>query len=57
LSAGRLVEEKPEDFYTSTINTIKEVIKKSGVDSRDIASIAFSGKIAGILGINRIGSR
>jgi len=47
------VEEKSEDFYTSTINTIKEVIKKSGVNSRDIASIAFRGQIAGILGINR----
>ena len=47
------VEQKPEDFYTSTINTVKEIIEKSGVNSRDIGSIAFSGQMAGILGIDR----
>ena len=47
------VEQEPEDFYTSTINTIKEVIKKSSVNPREIASIAFSGQMAGILGINK----
>ncbi len=47
------VEQEPEDFYTSSINTIKQVIRKSGVDPRDIASIAFSGQMAGILAIDK----
>jgi xylulokinase len=47
------VEQEPGDFYTSSINTIKQVIKKSGVDPRDIASIAFSGQMAGILAIDK----
>ncbi|MGB9693467.1 MAG: xylulokinase [Fervidobacterium sp.] len=46
------VEQKPEDFYKSTVNTVNEVIKKFGVDPKSIASIAFSGQMAGILGID-----
>lgn len=47
------VEQEPEDFYTSAINTIKEVVRKSNVDPREVASIAFSGQMAGILAIDR----
>jgi len=47
------VEQKPEDFYTSTINTIKQIIKKSNVNPKDVASIGFSGQMAGILGIDK----
>ncbi|MEM1588928.1 MAG: FGGY family carbohydrate kinase [Candidatus Bathyarchaeia archaeon] len=46
------VEQKPEDFYTSTINTVRELIKRSGVNPKDVASIAFSGQMAGILAID-----
>lgn len=47
------VEQNPEDFYMSAINTLREVIKKSGVSPRDVASISFSGQMAGILGIDK----
>ncbi|MEM2188925.1 MAG: FGGY family carbohydrate kinase, partial [Nitrososphaerota archaeon] len=47
------VEQKPEDFYSSTRNTVNEVLRKSRVDPRDVASIAFSGQMAGILAIDR----
>ncbi|MCS7114123.1 MAG: FGGY family carbohydrate kinase [Nitrososphaerota archaeon] len=47
------VEQRPEDFYTSTINTVRELIKKSGVNPKDVASIAFSGQMAGILAIDK----
>jgi len=47
------VEQKPEDFYSSTVNTVREIIKKSGVDPGDVAAIAFSGQMAGILGIDK----
>ncbi|MBS7654056.1 xylulose kinase [Candidatus Bathyarchaeota archaeon] len=47
------VEQKPEDFYMSTINTLREAIKKSGINPKDVASIAFSGQMAGILGVDK----
>lgn len=47
------VEQEPEDFYTSSINTIKQVIKKSGISPKDVASIAFSGQMAGILAVDK----
>jgi len=47
------VEQNPEDFYTSTINTVKEAITKSHVNPKDVASIAFSGQMAGILAIDK----
>jgi len=47
------VEQKPEDFYASTVNTVREIIKKAGVNPGDVASIAFSGQMAGVLGIDR----
>lgn len=46
------VEQEPEDFYLSTINIVKQVIKKSKANPKDIASIAFSGQMAGILAID-----
>lgn len=47
------VEQKPEDFYTSSINTVREIVKKSGVDPKNVISIAFSGQMAGILAIDK----
>lgn len=46
-------EQEPEDFYMSAVNTIREVIRKSGVDPQDVASIAYSGQMAGILAIDK----
>ncbi len=47
------VEQKPEDFYSSVRNTVREVLRRSQVDPRNIASIAFSGQMAGILAIDK----
>jgi xylulokinase len=47
------VEQEPEDFYSSAINTIKRVIETARTDPRDVASIAFSGQMAGILAVDR----
>jgi xylulokinase len=47
------VEQVPEDFYISTVNTVREVVKKSRIDPRQVASIAFSGQMAGILAIDK----
>lgn len=47
------VEQNPEDFYVSTLNTVRELVRKSGVNPREVASIAFSGQMAGILAIDK----
>lgn len=47
------VEQNPEDFYTSTINTVKKAVKNLGTDSKNFASMAFSGQMAGILAIDK----
>jgi len=46
------VEQEPEDFYASTLRTVREVVRKSGVNPEDVLSIAFSGQMAGILAID-----
>lgn len=38
------VEQEPEDFVTSSLNTIREILKKSKIDSKEVASLAFSGQ-------------
>ncbi|MFW6007139.1 MAG: xylulokinase [Halanaerobiales bacterium] len=43
-----LVEQDMEDFYMSVIGTIKEIIKKSGVDPVNVAAIALDGQMSGI---------
>ncbi len=42
------VEQDPGDFYTSSAETIKECLNKSGIDPRGVAAIAFDGQMAGI---------
>jgi len=45
---------KSQETSILPINTTtKQVIKKSGVDPRDITSIAFSGQMAGILALDK----
>ena len=46
------VEQNPEDFYSSACDTIREVIRKSGVNPKDIAAISLDGQMAGIMGID-----
>jgi xylulokinase len=47
-----LVEQDPEDFYTSTMNTIKQIMAKSRVDPREVKALAFDSQMAGVMGID-----
>ena len=42
------VEQEPEDFYLSSLRTIKECLEKSGVEPGEVAALAFDGQMAGI---------
>lgn len=42
------VEQDPDEFYTSSARTIKECVEKSGINTSDVAAIAFDGQMAGI---------
>ena len=42
------VEQDPDDFFTSSVRTIRECVEKSGVNPADVAAIAFDGQMAGI---------
>lgn len=42
------VEQEPEDFYLSSVRTIKECLEKSGVNPGEVAALAFDGQMAGI---------
>lgn len=46
------VEQDPEDFYGSTVSTIRRAIKKSKVDPGNVAAIAIGGQMAGICAID-----
>lgn len=46
------VEQDPESFYTSTCNTIREIVRASAIDARDVKAISISGQMAGIIGID-----
>jgi len=47
------VEQKPNEMFNSTLNTIKTVVKETGISSNKIAAIGISGQLAGIMGIDR----
>ncbi|MCX8201645.1 MAG: FGGY family carbohydrate kinase, partial [Candidatus Caldarchaeum sp.] len=47
------VEQNPDDFVISTVNTVRGVVEKSGINPREVAAIAFSGQMAGILAVDR----
>lgn len=47
------VEQDMEDFYTSTVNTIRMIMKESGVDPTDVAAIAIDGQMSGIGSIDK----
>lgn len=42
------VEQDPEDFYGSSVRTIRQCLELSGIDPVDIAAIAFDGQMSGI---------
>jgi xylulokinase len=43
-----VVEQENEDFYTSAAQTVKKCIESSGVESAEIAAIAFDSQMAGV---------
>jgi len=47
------VEQKPNEMFNSSLNTIKTVVKETGISSNNIAAIGISGQMAGIVGIDR----
>jgi xylulokinase len=42
-------EQNPEDWWSATVNTIKEVIYKSGVKAEEIKGIGLSGQMHGLV--------
>jgi xylulokinase len=42
------VEQIAEDFYGSSVRTIRQCVESSGIDPADVAAIAFDGQMAGI---------
>jgi xylulokinase len=47
-----IVEQDPDEIYFSVINTICEVIQKSGVSPEQVLAIGLDGQMAGIMGID-----
>ena len=45
------VEEDPERQFQSACRTIKECVRRSGIDRADVAGIGIDGQMAGILGV------
>jgi xylulokinase len=43
-----IVEQENEDFYRSAAECVRECIQSSGVDSKEIAGLAFDSQMAGV---------
>ena len=43
-----VVEQENDDFYRSAAQTVRQCLRESGVDPRDVAAIAFDSQMAGI---------
>lgn len=48
-------EQRPEDWRDAVINTIKDVVEKSGVNAEDIAGIGLSGQMHGLVMLDENG--
>jgi len=42
-------EQNPEDWWNATVNTIRDVIRKSGVNSSEIKGLGLSGQMHGLV--------
>lgn len=42
-------EQDPADWYNAAVNTIRDVIEKSGVDNNDIVGLGISGQMHGLV--------
>jgi len=47
------VEQKPEDFYESTISTIRISVNQSKIDPNEVKAISFDSQMAGTMGIDK----
>jgi xylulokinase len=52
---GQTVYQKPEDIFSSVIQTIKEAVLKANVRKEEIRGLAMDSQMAGILGIGADG--
>lgn len=48
-----MVQQDPDEIFASVINTIREVMMKSGVKPSEVISIGIDGQMAGIMGIDK----
>jgi len=46
------VEQEYDDFYRTAAHTVKTCLSQSGIDSRQVAAIAFDSQMAGVGSIN-----
>ncbi|MDF2614414.1 MAG: xylB [Clostridia bacterium] len=46
------VEQNPEEFYDTTVQTIRDIVSKTNINPKDVKSICIDGQMAGILGID-----
>ena len=42
-------EQNPDDWWVATCKSVKQAVKKAGVDARDIQAIGFSGQMHGLV--------
>ena len=48
-------EQRPEDWADAVLNTIKEVISKSGTGKDDVKGIGISGQMHGLVMLDEMG--
>ncbi|WP_176559321.1 xylulokinase [Rubellimicrobium roseum] len=47
-----LVEQDPEDIFTSVVNTVRTAMERAGLAPERIAALALDGQMAGLMGID-----
>lgn len=48
-------EQDPQDWYNAAVNTIKSVLTESGIDASDVAGMAISGQMHGLVMLDEQG--
>ena len=43
-----VVEQENDDFYRTAAQTIRQCVRESGIDPKDVAALAFDSQMAGI---------
>ncbi len=46
-------EQQGEDFFTATLDTLKEVVEETAISPASVAAITFDGQMAGAIAIDR----